>query len=153
MSKNSITKKGKIIKLQDYLLNVVDDKNIISNQGKVVRSETFPLKHSFVDGVYVRQMGMDKDSAVIGAIHNHEHIWFLLSGNVTIHANDSTQDYIAPCYVKCAPGVKRLIYANENSVFVNIHKNPSNTQDLNKLEAEIVSISYEDYEKYINKNK
>ena len=37
--------------------------------------------------------------------------------------------------------------------FVNIHKNPTNTQDLNELEAEIVSKNYEEYEQYINKNK
>ena len=51
------------------------------------------------------------------------------------------------------PGVKRVILANEDSIFVNVHKNPSNTQDINELEKEIVSLNYEEYEKYINKNK
>ena len=40
--------------------------------------------------------------------------------------------------------MKRVIYAAEDSIFVNIHKNPTNTQDLDKLEAEIVSKSYEE---------
>jgi hypothetical protein len=55
--------------------------------------------------------------------------------------------------VVSTPGVKRVIYANEESIFVNVHKNPTNTQNLDELEAEIVSINYKEYEKYINKNK
>ena len=41
----------------------------------------------------------------------------------------------------------------EDSIFVNIHKNPENIKDIKKLEQEIVSLTFEDYEKYINKNK
>jgi hypothetical protein len=51
------------------------------------------------------------------------------------------------------PGSKRVIYAIEDSIFVNIHKNPDNIKDIKKLEAEIVSLTFEEYEKYINKNK
>mgnify|MGYP003132928316 FL=1 len=152
MSKNEIISRSKILELEKKLLKS-NDENIVSNNGNIVRSEQFPLKHSFADGIYVRQMSMKKDSAVIGAIHNHLHVWFLLTGNITVATENSTEDYIAPCYVIATPGVKRVIYANEDSIFVNIHKNPTNTQDLNELEAEIVSKNYEEYEKYINKNK
>jgi len=152
MSKNEIISRSKILELEKKLLKS-NDENIVSNNGNIVRSEQFPLKHSFADGIYVRQMSMKKDSAVIGAIHNHLHVWFLLTGNITVATENSTEDYIAPCYVIATPGVKRVIYANEDSIFVNIHKNPTNTQDLNELEAEIVSKNYEEYEQYINKNK
>lgn len=153
MSDNSIVTKSKILKLQNILLKNVDNENIIGNNGNVVRSELFPLKHTFADGIYVRQMEMKKDTMVVGAIHNHEHVWFLLTGHIVVHINEKVEDYIAPCYVKCSPGIKRVIYAAKDSIFVNIHKNPTNTQNLDELEAEIVSTSYEEYEKYKNKNK
>ena len=153
MVKNELTSRSEILELEKTLLNSVDNKNIIGDNGNVVRSEEFPLKHSFADGIYVRQMEMRKDSAVVGAIHNHLHVWFLLTGHITVATEGATEDYIAPCYVVCTPGVKRVIYANENSIFVNIHKNPTNTQDLDELEAEIVSKNYKEYEEYINKNK
>ena len=41
----------------------------------------------------------------------------------------------------------------EDSIFVNIHKNPNNIKDIDKLEKEIVSFTFEEYEEYINKNK
>jgi len=33
----------------------------------------------------------------------------------------------------------------EDSVFVNVHKNPSNTQDIKELEKEIVSMTIQEY--------
>jgi len=154
MSTQSLVSRKKILELEKILMENTDGSNIISNQGdSIVRSEQFPLKHSFADGIYIRQMGMDKDSVVIGAIHNHLHAWFLLTGKITVITENSEEDFIAPCYVVSTPGVKRVIYAVEESIFVNVHKNPTNTQDLDELEAEIVSKNYEEYEKYINQKK
>tara|TARA_R100000005_G_C5003499_1_gene211915 strand:+ start:6449 stop:6907 length:459 start_codon:yes stop_codon:yes gene_type:complete len=152
MSKNEITSRKKILELEKNLFES-DLDGIVSNNGEILRSEDFPLKHSFADGIYVRQMNMKKDSVVVGAIHNHLHVWFLLTGHITVATEDNIEDYVAPCYVTSTPGVKRVIYANEESIFVNVHKNPTNTQDLDELESEIVSKNYEEYEQYINKNK
>tara|TARA_R100001463_G_scaffold120280_2_gene176313 strand:+ start:13 stop:477 length:465 start_codon:yes stop_codon:yes gene_type:complete len=154
MSNNKLVSRKGILELEKVLIDNTDGENIISNKGEsIVRSEKFPLKHSFADGIYVREMKMKKGSAVVGAIHNHLHVWFLLVGKITVTTETEQVQYIAPCYVVVTPGAKRVIYANEESIFVNIHKNPSNTQDLDKLETEIVSKNYEEYEEYINKNK
>ena len=150
----SINSREKILELENTLINIADGINI-EGDGKhiVTDGKIAPIKHSFADGVYIRQMDMLKGSAVVGAIHKHLHIWFLLTGHVTIATEDVTEDYVAPCYVVSTPGVKRVILANEDSIFVNIHKNPSNTRDLDELEKEIVALNYEEYEEYINKNK
>jgi len=156
MSKKEIVKNSrkKIIEFENALIANADGINI-EGDGKhvVTESKIAPIKHTFADGVYIRQMDMVENSIVVGAIHKHLHVWFLLTGHVTIATEDTTEDYIAPCYVVSTPGVKRVILANEDSIFVNIHKNPSNTQDIDKLEKEIVALNYEEYEQYINKNK
>tara|TARA_R110002020_G_scaffold223771_1_gene432988 strand:- start:531 stop:995 length:465 start_codon:yes stop_codon:yes gene_type:complete len=147
--KSELLVKGreKVIELENALIGIADEENIITHQN----SKQFPLKHSFADGIYVRQMSMDKGSSVIGAIHNHLHVWFLLTGNISVATEEAIEDYIAPCYVIATPGTKRVIYANEDSIFVNVHKNPSNTENIQELEGELVSRNYEEYEKYINK--
>ena len=156
MSKNEVSKNSreKILKLEESLLCIADGV-IVEGDGKqvVTNSKIAPIKHSFADGVYIRQMDMQKNSVVVGAIHKHLHVWFLLTGEITVATEDTTEDYIAPCYVVSTPGVKRVILANEDSIFVNIHKNPSNTKDIDELEKEIVALKYEEYEEYINKNK
>ena len=155
MSKELIkNSREKILNLESSLINIADGINV-EGDGKhvVTESKIAPIKHTFADGVYIRQMDMIKGSVVVGAIHKHLHAWFLLTGHVTVATEDTTEDYIAPCYVVSTPGVKRVILANEDSIFVNVHKNPSNTKDIDKLEKEIVSFTFEEYEEYINKNK
>jgi len=156
MLKNEVSKNSrkKILELEKSLINIADGINVEGDGEHIVtESKIAPIKHTFADGVYIRQMDMKAGSVVVGAIHKHLHVWFLLTGHVTVATEDITEDYIAPCYVVSTPGVKRVILANENSIFVNIHKNPSNTQDIDELEKEIVALNYKEYEEYINKNK
>ena len=150
----SINSREKILEFERTLISAADGINI-EGDGKRVMTESkiAPIKHTFADSVYIRQMDMTKDTIVVGAIHKHLHVWFLLTGHVTVATEDATEDYESPCYIVSTPGVKRVILANEDSIFVNVHKNPSNTQDVDQLEKEIVALSYEEYEEYINKNK
>ena len=150
---NKLSTRSEIVAFEKSLLKLADG-NLIEGDGKeIVHSEKFPMKHTFADGIYVREMFMKQDSAVVGAIHKHLHVWFLLTGHLIIATEDFKEEYIAPCYVLAEPGSKRIIYAVEDSRFVNIHKNPDNIQDLKELEKNIVAINYEEYEDYLNKNK
>ena len=149
----TLSKREEIQALQDMLISKADGENIEGNGKNIIHSKNFPLKHTFADGIYVRQMDMKADSLVVGAIHNHLHVWFLLTGHLAVSTEDAIEEFVAPCYVVASPGSKRVIYAMEDSIFVNIHKNPENIKDIEKLEKEIVSLTFEEYEKYINKNK
>ena len=154
MSENIVLSKRKEIKkLQDLLIKQADGIDIEGDGKSIVHSKNFPLKHTFADGVYIRQMDMKAESMVVGAIHNHLHVWFLLTGKLAIATEKTIEEFISPCYVLAEPGSKRVIYAIEDSTFVNVHKNPKNIKDIKKLEDEIVSLTFEDYEEYINKNK
>jgi|TARA_R110000787_G_scaffold163290_1_gene276512 quercetin dioxygenase-like cupin family protein len=145
----SINSREKILQLQNFLVSNADEVNIVTHQD----SKPFPLKHTFADGIYVRQMSMNAGSVVVGAIHKHLHVWFLLTGHISVITEDSSEDYIAPCYIVATPGTKRVIQANEDSIFVNIHKNPSNTRNIKQLEKDIVAQDFKEYEEYINQNK
>ena len=154
MKKETILSKRKEIQsLQELLINNADGDNIEGDGKNIIHSKNFPLKHTFAEGVYIRQMDMKAGGVVIGAIHNHLHVWFLLTGHLAVATEDSIEEFIAPCYVLAKPGSKRVIYAIEQSIFVNVHKNPNNIKDIKKLEDEIVSLTFEEYEEYINKNK
>ena len=156
MSKKEIKKsnKEKILDLESKLISIADGINIEGTGKEVLtNSKIAPIKHTFADSIYIRQMDMQKDSVVVGAIHKHLHVWFLLTGHISVVTEENTEDYIAPCYVVATPGTKRVIYANEESIFVNIHKNPTNTQDIQQLEKDIVAKDFKEYEEYINQNK
>jgi len=140
-----------INKSVQQLQDAIIDSGIGFGDGKsIVEIPDIPIKHSFADQVYIRQMDMKQGQLVIGAIHNHQHAWFLMKGRVLINNNGEEVEHVAPCYTVSEPGSKRFIYALEDSIFVNVHKNPSNTKDIEKLEKEIVSF---DIEKFKEKTK
>ena len=56
---NKLQARSKILNLESKLMELVDGENIVKGD-----TETFPLKHTFTDGIYIRQMSMRKDSAV-----------------------------------------------------------------------------------------
>jgi len=147
--KLSITKQ-ELIDIEKTLISLANDKNIIADNGNIVYHDKFKYKHTFADGIYVRQMTIAEDEMIIGAIHKHLHVWILLSGHITVLTNGELEEYKAPCTVLSEPGVKRVIYGNEESIFTNIHKNPTNTEDIKELEKQIVALNYDEYKEYIN---
>jgi len=158
MSKNEISKnfKEQVVSLEQLLVDNCNNENIITSGKKksiVSDSEKIPINHFFMQGVYVREMKMFKGTAVIGAIHKHKHMCFLLSGILTVTDENGTKDYNAPCYIISSPGVKRVLYAHEDSVWYNVHENPSNTNNTKQIEENLVALSYKEYEEYINKKK
>ena len=108
-------------------------------------SDSFPLTHSFSEGIYIREMSMLKDGVVIGKIHNRSHAWFLMKGKIRIANEDGIVTYSAPTYVNASSGAKRVIIALEDSVFVNIHPNPDNITDTDELERILTCETYTQY--------
>ena len=158
VSENGLSKdfKTTVTKLEQDLISIADGENIIAGTKEkpiVSDSDKIPIKHFFMDGVYIREMTMFKGTVVIGEIHKTLHMCFLLAGHLTVADENDVKDYIAPCKIIATPGIKRVLYAHEDSVWYNTHKNPSNTKDVERLEDELVAISYEKYDEYINQKK
>jgi accessory colonization factor AcfC len=93
---------------------------------------------------------MPKDCAVISAMHHTEHFWFLLKGRILVTTEGEQVEHIAPCYEKSLKGAKRLILSLEDSIFINVHKNPTNTRDMEDIEKSLYSINMEEYIKKEN---
>ena len=134
----------------DYFRNTVTNLEAVmlaSNDPLIVKgnSDSFPLTHSFSEGVYIREMSMLEGGIVIGKIHNKSHTWFLMKGKLKIANEDGVVTYSAPTYVNAKSGAKRVIIALEDSVFVNIHPNPDNIRDIEELERILTCETYIQY--------
>jgi len=56
---------------------------------------------------------------------------------------------VVPWNIVNAPaGTKRVIYAEEDSIFVNVHPNPDNITDTDELENILACTSYKEYDEY-----
>tara|TARA_R110002020_G_scaffold404485_1_gene614613 strand:- start:5217 stop:5687 length:471 start_codon:yes stop_codon:yes gene_type:complete len=149
-----IDREQKINELVHNLITVADGKDIIGDGKKLVRHAEFAkITHDFADGIYIRKMNIKAGSVVMGAFWKYEHFWFLMTGSITIADKYGVEEYIAPCYVKSLPGAQRVVHANEDSIFMNIHKNPTNTTDVDELELYTCSLNLKEYNEYIKNKK
>ncbi len=117
-----------------------DGKNLVNN-------EMFRIENEFSDQLYMRKMYMPKECVVISAMHHTEHFWFLLKGRILVTTDGEQIEHVAPCYEKSMKGAKRLILSLEDSLFINVHKNPTNTRDMKEVEESLYSITIEEYNK------
>ena len=133
-----------IINLENFIKDLKSPNTFIGD------SKNCPLKHSFSDGIYVREITIPAGMVIVGKIHKHDHPNFLLKGEVIVITEDGgKEEIIAPCSMISKPGTKRALYAKTELVWTTVHLNPTNTQDLDELEKEIIAPSYEEYQKFI----
>lgn len=150
---SQLLKIDSIDKLAKKLLTLADGEIIVGDgESFVEKAPGVKITHEFTDGVYIRRMDLDKNSLIISAVHKQKHVWFLMKGCVTVADKNGVQDYKAPCYTISNPGTQRAIQANEDSIWINCHKNVNDTRDIEELEEQIAVMSVEEYNESI-KNK
>jgi len=139
----------KIKYIEDYIVSIADGVNIVGNGKELVYPDFWEYKHSFAEGIYIREMTMKKGQIVFSAIHKHSYPFFLLSGSLAISSENGVEVFLAPHYVVTPEGTKRVGYAIEDSIVVTVHANPSNTEDLKEIEKMNVVFEWEEYEEYL----
>ena len=146
--------KDKITQIEEYLTSVADGVNVVVGDGnELIYPEMWEYKHSFADGIYIREMKMKQGQLGFSAIHKHSYGFFLLSGVLASSKEEGVEEFIAPCYIVSPRGAKRVVYAIEDCVITTVHANPTNTQDLKKIEEINVVFNWKDYEEYLKENK
>ena len=131
---------------------IMDLEDIIKKSDDVMLgdSQLCPLKHSFSEGIYVREITIPEGTVLTGKIHKHRHPNFLLKGEVIVITEEGRETLTAPCSMMSKAGTKRALYAVTELVWTTVHYNPTNTQDLKELEKIVIADTYEDYEKFIS---
>ena len=119
--------------------------------GAKVGDEIAPLKHTFADGCYIRQITMPKGMILTSKIHKIEHPYFILKGDVSVLTEEGVVRLKAPYSGITKPGTKRVLYMHEETVWVTVHV--TKHKDLKKIEKQIIAESYDELPKVVNKKE
>ena len=88
------------------------------------------LKHSFPDGMYVRQVTMPAGSIVTSRIHKFENPFFILSGCVIVLSeHEGAVTYGTGDSGITKPGTRRFLLNLEDTTWSTVHINPDNSRD------------------------
>tara|TARA_R100000995_G_scaffold84915_1_gene65797 strand:- start:1308 stop:1799 length:492 start_codon:yes stop_codon:yes gene_type:complete len=145
--------KEKVKHIEDYIVSIADGKNIVGDNTCLVYPDFWEYKHSFANGIYIREMKMKQGQLGFSAIHKHSYGFFLLSGLLASSKEQGIEEFVAPCYIISPQGAKRIVYAVTDCTIVTVHANPTNTQDLKELEKINVVFNWDEYDEYLKNKK
>lgn len=103
-----------------------------------------PLIHAFAPGVYGRQIFIPKDTLVVGKIHKHAHLNFLMQGKVLVATEEGPKTYEAPLMMVSKAGTKRVVYTYTDTIWATVHL--TQQTDLEKIEDEIIAKSFGEFD-------
>ena len=146
IAKPNTAMRNKIIDFQTHLQELDSENFMVYNDKEC--AQVCPLKHTFSDGSYVREITIPAGMFIVGKIHKHDHPNFLLKGKVTVVTEDGIEELEGPLSIISKAGTKRALYAETELVWTTIHANPTNTEDLEELEENIIAPTYLEYEKF-----
>lgn len=147
--KNSFEKvkfRENVLKLENEFVNMIKDGAIDSTLEDCILTHHFsPVDEKYGCGTYAREMFIPKDTLIIGKIHRHQHLNFIMKGKVSVATEFGKKYFEAPCIFVSEVGLKRAVYAEEDTIWVTVHMTEhSGEENLFKIEEEVISPSYEE---------
>tara|TARA_R110002020_G_scaffold21429_5_gene72808 strand:- start:5790 stop:6323 length:534 start_codon:yes stop_codon:yes gene_type:complete len=137
-----IARRGVILKLEKE----------ISALDNAVFGNAYPLKHTFSDGFYVRELTVPPNVVATGRLHKYDHPSFILRGTIRIITEDGgLKEIVGPESYMGLRGTKRAFFTLTEVVWATVHLNPKNTTDIDELEARIFADSYKEYNEFIER--
>ena len=111
------------------------------------------VTHHFADGVYMRELLIPKGCCLTGKIHKTEHMNILSQGEMTVWTESGMKRLSASTVIKSLPGIKRVGFAHEDSIWITVHHNPEGEKDLDKLEEMIIAKTFEEALQFVDLKK
>jgi len=147
--KNSFEKvkfRENVLKLENDFVNMIKDGVIDSTLEDCILTHHFsPVDEKYGCGTYAREMFIPKDTLIIGKIHRHQHLNFIMKGKVSVATEFGKKYFEAPCIFVSEVGLKRAVYAEEDTIWVTVHLTEhSGEENLSKIEEEVIAPNYEE---------
>lgn len=136
----------KVLAVEHGLNKMIEDGQAESTLPDCTLTHYFtPVDETFGCSVYAREMFIPKGTLIIGKIHRHKHLNIISKGKVSVATEFGKKYMEAPCTFISEVGLKRAVYAEEDTLWTTIHLTSySNEADLDKVEDEVISPTYDD---------
>jgi len=81
-----------------------------------------PLTHFHTDGLYARELVLPKGTFAIGEIQKFPHVSVISKGEISMLNEDGGVTRVkAPCTIVSKPGVRKVGFAHEDTVWTTVH--------------------------------
>lgn len=133
---------------QDYRNKIVEFEDQLKNIEGALTGEELekvnPVKHSFADGCYVREIFNPANELIVTKIHKKTHPYFLVEGEMSVLTENGVVNLKAPHNGITLAGTKRVIYTHTDCRFITVHV--TNSTNLKDIENEVIAKDFTDKE-------
>ena len=149
MNQNTLAKvtfRENIQVVEKGMFDLVKENKIENNLPDCTLTHYFtPIDEKYGCGTYARQMFIPKGTLIFGKIHRHQHLNFIMQGEVRVFTEFGTKEYKAPCVFVSEIGLKRSVYAIKDTLWVTVHMTKHlGEENLSKMEEEVIAPTYEE---------
>lgn len=108
-----------------------------------VDPKSLVTKHHFAPGIYMRELHVPAGMITTGKIHKYLCQNILAKGKRSTLVNGRIETVEAPHIHLSPPGIKRVSYTHEDSVWITVH--PTELTDIQEIERALVCDTEEEY--------
>ena len=101
--------------------------------------------HYFAEGLYAREITIPKGCVLTGKIHLFEHLNIISKGDISVLTESGVKRIKAPATIISKPGIKRVGWAHEETVWTTIHAY-KDERDADAVERLLVVDTFEEFE-------
>jgi hypothetical protein len=112
--------------------------------------EDLPVRNVFAGGCYARELFIPKGTILIGKLHLSEHLNICSQGDLTFLTPDGPKRVRAPAMFAAPPGTKKMAYANEDTIWINVH--PAIHEDPEMIVSALTLDTYAEYDRALSYN-
>jgi hypothetical protein len=94
-------------------------------------------EHHFAAGLVARTIMIPAGTCLTGAAHLSEHL-NIATGDITVWTEAGMRRLVGHHVLPSMAGAKRVGYAHKDTWWTSVHLNPTNTRDVQALEAALV---------------
>lgn len=129
---------------------LIDEKAEMRN--KILRLEAHMAEHEqlsiepvhyIAEGLYAREITIPKGTLLTGKIHLFEHLNIISKGDISVLTEDGVKRIKAPATIISKPGIKRVGYAHEETVWTTVHA--CLETDVEKMEKLLVVDTFDEF--------
>jgi len=139
-------RKAQVTFFQQLIEDGITDGTVedVSDQCEVTHHFT-PVLEEFGCSVYGRELFMPKGATIVGKLHRHPHLAFLMKGKLIVVSEFGKETIEAPHTFVSPRGAKRAFYVLEDSILSTVHLTTENTAEgLLHIEKETIAENYQE---------
>lgn len=140
-----IKARQEILGFQTTLKNMIDNGEMRSVEDQCTLRHLFASTDHSNLHLYGRQIFLPKGSWIVGKLHKHPCLNFVMKGRVICVTEHERKEIVGPCSFVGEPGVKRALWILEDTVWATVNLTKySGEENLDLIENELIAKDYED---------